>query len=172
MNPKEIKYLVQKQCRIKNLESKCRKQDYAFTRYIFFRLCKDFIPDVRLREIGSCIDRDHSTVLHGIKKFDELYDQKVFEDYREHYHTLTLLLKRKQIRELKYNKKIDDLEQYYRVRFLKLVEKQTSYRIALQRKLKRYQKSKVLDQIYGLPEDDFKAFESLVRNYFKKQNAA
>ena len=58
----------------------------VYARYIYYRLAKDF-TFCSLTQIGSLVNRDHATVLHGLKKFEDL----VFTNDREYldpYHEL------------------------------------------------------------------------------------
>lgn len=58
-----------------DLQSKSRNKDIAFVRQIAMFLMKK-LTDKSLREIGSYLGgRDHSTVMHGLIKIEELIDQ-------------------------------------------------------------------------------------------------
>lgn len=52
------------------LIDKSRKNDSTFKRAIYYKLAKDLSND-SLRGIGAYTNKDHSTVLHGIKVFEE-----------------------------------------------------------------------------------------------------
>lgn len=53
------------------ITSKKRTQEIAFPRQIFMYLCREMMPDTTLKGIAAILGRDHSTVLHGIKKVEE-----------------------------------------------------------------------------------------------------
>lgn len=52
------------------LLDKGRKNDSTFKRAIYYKLAKELTDDT-LRSIGAYTNRDHSTVLHGLRVFDE-----------------------------------------------------------------------------------------------------
>lgn len=51
------------------LRSKSKKRELVNARHIFFKLAKDNLPDrdVSLQKIADVLNKDHATVLHGIK---------------------------------------------------------------------------------------------------------
>ncbi|WP_167596600.1 helix-turn-helix domain-containing protein [Leeuwenhoekiella sp. ZYFB001] len=53
-----------------------RNRNLVYARYIYYRLAKE-ITDTSLDEIGKVVNRDHSTVINGLNKFEEtiLVDQ-------------------------------------------------------------------------------------------------
>jgi len=51
-----------------NLKNPTRKREYAEARYIYFYLCREYATDGKsLEKIGSTVNKDHSTVLHGLR---------------------------------------------------------------------------------------------------------
>jgi chromosomal replication initiation ATPase DnaA len=61
-----------------------RKQNFVELRFIFCKIGRDLGHD--LKSIGRSIKRDHSTVIHSLKKFEDYYqtDRK----FRELYESL------------------------------------------------------------------------------------
>ena len=89
-----------------NLSLNCRKRENVYTRAIYFRIAKD-LTNASLALIGRTVNRDHASVIHGLKIFENII--KVYEqDLMELYKKINL----------KYNKKemggyIDPLD-YFR----------------------------------------------------------
>lgn len=101
ITPKNIKKKIEEKLSITNLGTKTRKRPYPYLRHVYFKLCKQ-LTDVSLDEMAQiCGERDHSTALHSIKKFDEFNGQKFFDDYVGLYNIVSKEL----ISELKF--KID-----------------------------------------------------------------
>tara|TARA_R100000951_G_scaffold54133_1_gene45565 strand:- start:156 stop:557 length:402 start_codon:yes stop_codon:yes gene_type:complete len=69
MELKQIREIVENQTRI-NIGDKSRIQQFVYTRAMYFKLCREYTL-FNLGEIGKSVDRNHATVLHGIKLFDE-----------------------------------------------------------------------------------------------------
>jgi len=63
----EIKHLVEKELEL-NLAYKTRKREYVFARAVYYRLCKEFTK-CSLTAIGKEVNKDHATVIHGLKVF-------------------------------------------------------------------------------------------------------
>ena len=56
----------------KTISKRNRRRPLVYSRYVYFLLAKK-LTEESLEKIGKkCGRRDHATVLHGIKKFDEL----------------------------------------------------------------------------------------------------
>lgn len=75
-----------------DLGAKARTRDISMYRNLYFVLSKKFTNE-SLIKIGREVNRDHSTVLNGLKKYDELimYFADVDETYKmlqEKYTTL------------------------------------------------------------------------------------
>ncbi|MBQ3110750.1 MAG: chromosomal replication initiator protein DnaA [Clostridia bacterium] len=63
--------------------SNSQKHDITKIRQISFYLCKEVL-DLSLQKIGQVCNRDHTTVLHGIKKIEKLMkEDKVFKETME-----------------------------------------------------------------------------------------
>lgn len=82
MEIKEIRSLVERELEL-DLSYPSRVRARVYARAIYFKLCKEHTRK-SLSEIGSCVDRDHATVLHGIKIFDDVileYEMNLYEVY-------------------------------------------------------------------------------------------
>ena len=51
-----------------DFSKKNRQRHNVYQRAVFFRLCRDLTP-YALTDIGAVIDKDHASVLHGLKLF-------------------------------------------------------------------------------------------------------
>lgn len=59
-----------------DFSSKDRQRHSVYQRAVFFRLCRDLTP-YSLADIGAVVNKDHASVLHGLKLF------KHFKDWNE-----------------------------------------------------------------------------------------
>lgn len=54
---------------------------YAYARIIFMRYARQYFPTATLAYIGQSIDRNHATVIHGLKRYPVLYKENpMFRD--------------------------------------------------------------------------------------------
>ena len=51
-----------------------RQRHNVYQRAVYFALCRDLTP-YALVDIGAVVNRDHASVLHGIKLFQEDFSQ-------------------------------------------------------------------------------------------------
>lgn len=68
MNKQIIKEIVDNYFEI-NINRNTRKRNYVEARAIYFKLCREFTK-MSLEEIGKQVNRDHASVLHGIRAFN------------------------------------------------------------------------------------------------------
>ena len=64
-----------------DITDECRKQEYVFGRMIYFKILRDL--GYGYAPIGRTLNKDHSTVIHGTKTFDDLviYDKELYRTY-------------------------------------------------------------------------------------------
>lgn len=124
---KEIFDLVQYELSINNLGSKTRTRELAQARFIYFKLARKFCRYASLSAIGKQVNRDHATVINGLKKYDteakydtymdDIYDKistKLDKQYippgriQEFDMTFERILKRVEILEEQLNKLTND----------------------------------------------------------------
>lgn len=85
---KFIKKLVETKTRIEDISKKTRVQKYVCARYLAVVLCKDFIPKkqrthvIMAKEFGFS---DHSLCNHAHVTFNNNFEQKWFEKYKDLY---------------------------------------------------------------------------------------
>jgi len=70
-NLKRIKRLVENHLEIPDLKIKSRQRDYVNARFLYFKIAHN-VCRTSLTKIAQVVDRDHATVIHGIKQFDNL----------------------------------------------------------------------------------------------------
>jgi len=81
MKIQEIKELVENNTNIK-LGMRNRKREVVYARSIYYKLCKEHTRE-SLSTIGKTVRRDHATVLHGVKVFDQQIS--FYKDANEYY---------------------------------------------------------------------------------------
>ncbi len=62
------------------MKSKTRKQEVVYARFIYMNLSKRNCKGFTLVRCGKVVNRDHATVLHGLKEYDNLKNYKDFRD--------------------------------------------------------------------------------------------
>ena len=62
-----------------NLKTKSRKREVVWARNIYFYFAKKHTK-ASLDKIGKTVDKDHATVLHGIKRY---HDNIIYDDFKE-----------------------------------------------------------------------------------------
>jgi hypothetical protein len=112
MNLNQIKEVVEQETEI-NLLNKTRKQEIVYARSVYYKLCKTHTRS-SLTRIGASVKKNHATVLHGIKLYDNVisrYDDA--KEYKEIHNKLDRLFRRLN----NTTEKIVDPANYYRERF-------------------------------------------------------
>ena len=69
------------------LSVKTRKRDVIYMRCIYYKLCRDLTFE-SLNSIGKQVNRDHATVLHGLKTFDNIINEFWEKEYFNVYNNL------------------------------------------------------------------------------------
>jgi hypothetical protein len=64
-----IKELILEETGI-DIADKTRTRTKVEYRSLFFLIVKDLEPRISLREIGEAVNKDHATVIHGIKQYE------------------------------------------------------------------------------------------------------
>lgn len=82
--PTFIAKLVAEELNIPDLSIKKRTRELIQARFIYYVLAKKFCRYASLDKIGKAVNRDHSTVIHGIKQFPieakhDIYMQDVYD---------------------------------------------------------------------------------------------
>jgi chromosomal replication initiation ATPase DnaA len=78
MNIEQVKEYIESE----GLNGRSREQFYVFRRhYLCYALYRT--QELTLSEIGKIFNRDHSTVLHSIRKHEELKDDRLYQKMTE-----------------------------------------------------------------------------------------
>jgi chromosomal replication initiation ATPase DnaA len=81
--PEKILHMVQKELDIEDITIKNRSREMSQARFIYFKLAKKYCRYASLSKIGRVVNRDHATVINGLKKFDAeaRYDPYMYDVY-------------------------------------------------------------------------------------------
>ena len=118
MTPQEIKTLVEQETN-NSLNTKTRKRDIVYTRAVYFKLCRIHTQQP-LSDIGKTVNKDHATVLHGIKVFNNVlieYEQ----NYLELFTKLDKEIRKQTGKKLRHTQKLLNPEIYYRKKYTRLL---------------------------------------------------
>jgi len=105
------------------IDIKSRKREVVYMRAIYYKLCKEFTFE-SLVKIGKTINKDHATVIHGLKVFDNVINPTWEKGYYNKYLKLQEHLNTKvklQVKQLDPNK-------FYREKYrIKLLQNKQMY---------------------------------------------
>ena len=92
-----------------NIADKKSRREYVYARALYFKLAKEFTSS-SYKEMGYLVNRDHPSVIHGLKVFDiiVLHKDPIFNTYYECRRMLT------SVKEDLVN---DNDAQYWRVKY-------------------------------------------------------
>ena len=81
--PEKILHMVQKELDLEDITIKNRSREMSQARFIYFKLAKKYCRYASLSKIGRVVNRDHATVINGLKKFDAeaRYDPYMYDVY-------------------------------------------------------------------------------------------
>jgi len=81
--PHKVLNMVQKELEIDDIGVKSRSRELSQARFIYFKLAKKYCRYASLSKIGSVVNRDHATVINGLKRFDDeaRYDPYMHDVY-------------------------------------------------------------------------------------------
>ena len=81
--PEKILHMVEKELDLKDISVKDRTRHMSQARFIYFKLARKYCRYASLARIGSVVNRDHATVINGLKKFDTeaRYDPYMYDVY-------------------------------------------------------------------------------------------
>jgi hypothetical protein len=92
MNAETILKIVNEESGV-DIRTQTRRRDVAESRFIYFDLCRKYASDTKsLAQIGETVKRDHSSVLHGVKRCKDW--TQVNKDFRFKYSGIEDLVKR------------------------------------------------------------------------------
>ena len=94
-----------------------REREMVYMRSIYYKLCKDFTFE-SLAKIGKAVNKDHATVIHGLKVFDNLINPLWEKDYYNRYLKLHERLNKKIDTQVKRSNPNKFYRDKYRVKLL------------------------------------------------------
>lgn len=84
-----------------DLSLKTRRRTYIDARAMYYSMCKKYATDdSSLTSIGKTVEKDHATVLYGLKLDAAL--QETNRDYRYHWQTINNLCKKEHLSEMRF----------------------------------------------------------------------
>lgn len=165
-----IKIIVENISGIADLSIKSRKRYIVDNRFVYFKLCHMYqeILGESLSKIGQTVDKDHTTVLHGVGKFDDIHNSTKFEGYATYMKSLSNISK------IVGNVKgADDLvneydiKMYYKLKHIRIVEKSHSVISNMQRKIDLLTKNALVKKIQTLNAAELYELEDRLDVFFK-----
>jgi len=104
----DIKNLVEKELQIPDIGVKTRTRELSQARFIYFKLAKNLCRYKSLSAIGRAVNRDHATVINGLKKYNveariDRYMDDVYDDLKE------IIEEKFSLNKVKYKISIDEL---------------------------------------------------------------
>ncbi|BAQ92668.1 DnaA-like protein [uncultured Mediterranean phage uvMED] len=114
MKIKEIRQLVERELEL-DLSHPSRLRARVYARAVYFKLCREHTV-CSLNDIGLSVGRDHATVLHGIKIFDDVIVEYEINLYEVYDKLNKLIAKYTKTRERDINP-----EKYYRDKYADLL---------------------------------------------------
>jgi hypothetical protein len=138
MNSKIIKEAVESAFNT-SINVKSRRREIVYIRSIYYKLCKDFTKE-SLDAIGKHVNKDHATVLNGLKIFNNIIDNFWEKELFNVYLDIKKTIQNKITLEVKSY----DPDKFYR----------DKYRIALLKNRKMYSYTK--ECISKLEQMDYK----------------
>lgn len=150
---------------------KGRKRNIVELRWVAFKLTRT-LTRLSLTQIGELYNKDHATVLHGIKQFDLLVDQidfktvkelynRCFQDFKEMADDFDVLNTLQTVKEVKreYEFIINQMAENYKIKTDNQLQQINNFSL-----------SPIFEKITKLPEKEFKELEVRI-NAFLQMNA-
>lgn len=147
-----------------------RQVEYVQARMIFYKLARD--NKQTLQAIGKFLKRDHSTVMHSLRKFQQ--DVKYDSAFRVKYKAVKYILGNLDIKECE--NATETLLEAYEIRNANLIKQN----VELRAKIARITKNDTINELLtGIPEDkiqyfidnQLKSFVNIERAIMKRDEA-
>ena len=168
ITPVFIKNYIEELTGIK-LSEKTRARIVVDVRRVAFKLTKE-LTNASLSSIGRLYDKDHATVLHGIKTFDNLYNSADFRSSKDLYKKIYLSLDmREKIGISRSLKTLEETHIYYEDKIDQIIESHREKVKNIMLQNERFKTNPIFSKIAGLPEKEFRELEVRV-NAFLQMN--
>lgn len=87
--PEKVLRMVQKELDLEDISVKDRTREMSQARFIYFKLARKYCRYASLSKIGRLVNRDHATVINGLKRFDiearyDPYMHDVYDSIAKH----------------------------------------------------------------------------------------
>ena len=154
---------------ILDISIKSRKRDLVDLRFTYFAICKALSKELKkpsLERIGKEVDRDHASVIYGLKEFEHLYGKAGFSG-NDIYSACINILAEHAGEGLSEGAEKQQIIAYYRVQQIKMSAKYREVIVELQNKLKNYRTNPLVDEVAGLDKEDIKELEMKLEVFFK-----
>ena len=157
-----IKELIESKFNI-DLTTNTRKREYTYLRFVAFKLTKELTNNSYV-SIGYVYDKDHATVMHGVKQFNNHTGMYYFAYYDKAYKELKLKITEK-FRPLEFLrlKKIDNIDELR----LEYDNKLKDLRDEKDKVIERFTNRKVIAEICNLDDDTFKKLEVRINAFLE-----
>jgi chromosomal replication initiation ATPase DnaA len=151
-----------------DLTAKTRKRAVVDVRRVAFKVTKS-LTRISLTSIGELYNKDHATVLHGIKTFDNLYDSPDFKESRDLYKKIygTFLEIQQNLGISDKIKNVDQLNFEYRNKIESLVQDHKEKMSNLMIQNSRLLTNPIFDKMSRLPEAEFQDLQIRVNAFFQ-----
>lgn len=160
--------LVQNKFECKDVTIDTRARPYPYYRYVAYTLCREFTQGKKsLQLIGNKFNRDHATVINGIKQFEKFKNQNWFKEYFDVYTDCYTQLKKETRTFPEHNelRTAKEVEMIYRLKHIKLTEKTHEVIGSLTTKLHNLRHRQIFKEIASLDNETLDLFEDRVKAF-------
>lgn len=174
ITPKFIKEHIEDITGVKDLSIKSRKREIVEIRSVCFTLTRTLCLGVSLASIGELYNKDHATVIHGLKMFETLKDQYHFKNSNTLYKTCLahfLQLSDKGIyKRLRKLQTLEEIKDAYNEKLLVLTNKYRKVINNQARNLGILKDNLIFAEVCKLPEAQFTDLENRINAFLKMNN--
>lgn len=165
-----IKKTVEKMSGIEDISIPIRKENYVELRCVYYKLCKDFSLELKnptLFEIGDCIKRNHATVIHGLKKFDDLITTNSLKQKDVYFNSIMKINNQIELIDVPEEIQKERIKDYFRIKHIALSNKYREVVNKLRDKVSFYRNNDIVERISNLNDKDLSELEIKLDAFFK-----
>jgi len=166
ITPKIIKQTVEAFSDIHDLAEKNRTRFVVDHRFLYYKLCKMFIPNISLERIGKAVNRNHATVINGLEQFESLFNTHDFAANRTFNLCVDSLRKNTDEKTLEELYSVYEVKQHFKFKHKKLVEKSHRVINKMRRKLDLLSSHRFVKKVLELSDEELDELEFRFNNYF------
>jgi hypothetical protein len=172
VTPKVVKEIIESVSNIKDISIRNRARTLTDLRYVYIKLCYEFIDKPSLTLLGQHIDRKHCDILHLKNKVDDMMLSSKFTAMDVY------LACKNHLGSVKHSnginiidlKTIFQVKQYYRVRHMRNIEKYHKYINTLIKRIETNKSNSFLKRCQDLTPEDLKELEFKFDVFFRVKN--